>query len=121
MGTFAFLYIIFTIIFLLLLLLWRKPRELTACIGLGLTLYSWVEAATAHLFFLLLAGAYMPVWLMAFLEIMKSEIKIQSILQRIGWKIPTLIGIFFMFFTERKNYKSKSIELETSLATKSRY
>ena len=44
----------------------------------------------------------MPVWLMAFLQKMISEFKIQNILQRVGWKIPVLIGIFFIFFTSVK-------------------
>ena len=95
LGNFAFIYIIFTIIFLLLLLLWRKPRELTPYIALGLTIFLGLKQQRHICFFLLLAGAYMPVWLAAFLEVMKSEAVIQRTLKRIGWKTATLIGIFF--------------------------
>jgi hypothetical protein len=94
-GNFAFIYIMFTIIFLLLLLLWRKPRELTPYIGLGLTIFLGLKQQRHICFFLLLAGAYMPVWLSAFLEAMKSEAIIQGTLKRIGWKTASLIGIFF--------------------------
>jgi len=114
-NTFSFLYIILTIIFFVLLLLWRKPRELTACIGLGLTLYLGVKQQRHHCFFFLLAGAYMPVWLMAFLQTMKSDIKIQSILQRIGWKIPTVIGIFFIFLTSVKIINQNPLSLNLPL------
>jgi hypothetical protein len=110
--TFSFLYKIITIIFFTLILLWRKPRELTSCIGLGLTLYLGLKHFRHFGFFLLIAGAYMPVWLMAFLQTMKSDIKIQSILQRIGWKIPTVIAIFFIFLTSVKIINQNPLSLK---------
>jgi len=112
MNTFSFFYTIITIIFFTLILLWRKPRELTSCIALGLNLYLGLKHFRHFGFFLLIAGAYMPVWLMAFIQKMKSEFKIQNILQRLGWKIPTLIGIFFIFSTSVKIINQNPLSLK---------
>ena len=54
----------------------------------------------------------MPVWLMAFLQRMNSEFKIQNILQRLGWKIPTLIGIFFIFSASVKIINQNPLSLK---------
>ena len=54
----------------------------------------------------------MPVWLMVFLQKMKSEFKIQNILQRLGWKIPTLIGIFFIFSASVKIINQNPLSLK---------
>jgi hypothetical protein len=106
------LYIIFIIIFSVLLILWRKPRELTSLISLGLTLYLGLKQQRHICFFLLFAGAYLPVWLSAFLEVMKSATKIQSILQRIGYTIPFIIGVFFIFFWSVKIIKHEPLSLK---------
>jgi hypothetical protein len=112
MHAFAFLYIIITIILFALIVLWRKPRELTSFIGLGLTLYFGLNHFRHLGFFLIIAGAYMPVWLRAYLQKMKSEMIIQVILQRIGWKIPVLIGIFIIFSTSAKIINQSPLSLQ---------
>jgi hypothetical protein len=63
-------------------------------------------------FFLLFAGAFMPVWLSAFLEVMKSATKIQVILQRIGWKIPFMTGVFLIFFWSVKIIQREPLSLK---------
>jgi hypothetical protein len=93
LNNFAIIYILFIIIFLVLLLLWRKPRELTVYLVLGLTLFLGLKQQRHICFFLLLAGAYMPVWLSDFLNAMKSDVLIRGIQDRIGWKTPTACAV----------------------------
>lgn len=111
LNNFAVIYLLIIIIFLVLLLWWRKPRELTVYLVLGLMLFLGLKQQRHLCFFLLLAGAYMPVWLSLFLNKMKSDVLIKGFLDRIGWKTPMVCAVVLAFILTVKIIKQNPLRL----------
>ena len=112
MNTFSFFYTIITIIFFTLILLWRKPRELTSYIALGLKSLSWAKAFPSFWIFFINSRRLYACLAHGFFT--ENEIRgynsghIESL--RVENTNPH--RYIFYIFNEQKYYKPKSLELE---------
>lgn len=86
------IYFLAIMFFSVSLVVWAKWREITAGLALAVTMYLALKHIRLVVFFLLLAGAYLPLLLTAYLETMKrSYPSLKAVLQGLGWKVPSLV------------------------------
>jgi hypothetical protein len=69
---------------------WARWRDSTALLALGVTLYLGVSHQRHVVFFLLLAGAYLPLLLSQYFTSLKSRPGVAAALSRVGWRLPCL-------------------------------
>jgi hypothetical protein len=100
------------VLFLFFLALWERWRDLTAILALSLTLYLGLKHLRHQAFFLILAGAYLPVLLTSFIQAIKTDTRILAISRRLGWKIPVFIGLIVIFFNGFMAIKQGPLSLE---------
>ncbi len=84
-----FTFFLLNILALLWLIRWR---EIPGGLVLGVALYLGWRHLRHQIFFLLLAGAYLPILLSAYLQDLRSRGRLMAGLQRLGWQIPTVLG-----------------------------
>ncbi len=73
---------------------WARWREITPALALAVTLYLGLKHQRHQVFFLLLAGGYLPVLLTGYFGVLKSRPRVMAAGHRLGTKIPTLLVIF---------------------------
>jgi hypothetical protein len=87
------------IIFIFLLLIWwGKWREITASLILGITLYLGLSHTRHMVFFLIVAGSYMPVLLTPYIQRVISWPWVIDLMHRLGRKIPVFLALLFISY-----------------------
>jgi hypothetical protein len=83
-------YFLAIIVFAGCLAWWARWRDSTALLALGVTLYLGVSHQRHMVFFLLLAGAYLPLLLSQYFKVFKERPEVQAAWARLGWRLPCL-------------------------------
>ncbi len=99
------------------LLWWAKWREVTAGLILALTLYMGFKHIRHQVFFLLAAGAYLPVLYDAYGKKVLSAPPLASWLSRLGQTAPAVITIIFMLVYGGKFLCSDPLSLKLPLTS----
>jgi hypothetical protein len=86
----SFLGILLIVTYLGLPLKWR---EMTPILALGLTAYLGIKHLRHQVFFLLLAGAYLPTLLTAYIQKAPDDARLMRVAHRFGGKIPAFLGL----------------------------
>lgn len=115
------LYLLSVIIFSILLAWWARWREFTAILALSVTLILGLKHIRHIVFFLILAGAYLPLLLSAYLEVWKSNPQFMARINRLGWKIPTLVGMVFIVFFSYQFIRQDPLSLKTPARSENKY
>jgi hypothetical protein len=93
-----FIYYSLIIVIFLQLVWWGKWREITAGLVLSVTLYVGLSHTRHMVFFLILAGAYMPVLLTPYIQRVMSWPWVINLKNRLGWKIPAFLSLLFISY-----------------------
>jgi hypothetical protein len=92
-GTIGFtelFYFVAIIFFAGFLAWWARWRDSTPLVALGATLYLGLSHQRHLVFFLLLAGAYLPLLLSQYFAVFKERPGVQAAWARLGWRLPCL-------------------------------
>ncbi len=73
---------------------WARWRDRTALLALAVTLWLGLRHQRHVVFFLILAGAYLPLLFSRYLEEINSRPQVAAAWTRIGWKLPCLGAAF---------------------------
>lgn len=95
-----------------LLVCWARWREVTAGLILALTLYMGFKHIRHQVFFLLAAGAYLPVLYDAYGKKLLSTSPLASWLSRLGQSAPAVLTIIFIFIYGGKFLCSQPLSLK---------
>lgn len=93
---FEIFYLVAMIVFAALLAWWARWREVTAGLALAVTLYLGLRHLRHQVFFMMLVGAYLPVLVTAYFEVLSSRSSFRAMWQRLGLKISTLLVAFML-------------------------
>jgi hypothetical protein len=85
-------YYLTIMVFVILLLIRARCREATVLVGLAVTCCLGVKHLRHQVFFLLLAGAYLPVMLKQLIEVVKTWPRVRAWGERLSWRLPALAG-----------------------------
>ncbi len=94
----AFLYFLILIVVAVLLVCWRRWREISPGLVMLVTLFLGVRHGRHIVFFVLAFAAYMPLLLTAFFRELKTRPEVIPWTRRLGGKIPALGVIFLIVF-----------------------
>lgn len=94
--SFEFFYLLAMIVFSALLAWWARWREATAGLALAVTLYLGLRHLRHQVFFMMLVGAYLPVLVTAYWEVLRSRPSFMARWERLGLKISTLLVAFML-------------------------
>lgn len=93
-GGEALVYFLAIMVFALCLGRLARWRDLTAMLALAVTLWLGLRHHRHLVFFLILAGAYLPLLLTHYLETLKSRPLVVAARAKIGWRLPALAAVF---------------------------
>ncbi|MBM4285977.1 MAG: hypothetical protein FJ128_12140 [Deltaproteobacteria bacterium] len=89
----SWLYLAAVTLFVILLAVWARWRDLTAWLVLGVTLYLGIRHQRHQVFFFLAVGAYLPQPLSLFLASLRARPRLQQAGRRLGWAVPCCLAL----------------------------
>ncbi len=79
------------LIFTVFLIIWARWKEITPGVVLALTLYLGLKHQRHLVFFLIALGAYLPILIKKYFEVLRSQPLIVSLSRRLGYAIPIIV------------------------------
>ena len=109
------IYFVSLAIFTVFLIWWARWQEVTAGLILSLTLYMGLKHLRHQVFFLLAAGAYIPVLFEAYGKKILSTPPLAVWRSRLGKLVPAVLAISFVFVYGYKFLSASPLSLELPL------